>query len=417
MSFPEIKKVKSINFPRVKQTNINSLPFYYLDGLEQPIIKIEVIYNAGESYSENPLLAILTNRMLTEGTKTYTSKEFYEKLDFIAAEINTTTFFENSSISLVCLNKYFKEAIDLLVECINYPRFDENDFKILKENAYQRFQIELEKVNILARREFFKNLFDDHPYGHILELQHFNNVNVKQLKDFFNRLYVESNAQVYMSGHIDDETISMIKDNFKMNPATPHKETIYPITSNRGKKIYINKNDAVQSAIRIGKVIIPRTHPDFIPLSITIFALGGYFGSRLMKRLREEKGYTYGIYSFVFSHKNTNVMTIFTEVNTETTYEAIKCIYEEIDKLCQEPISELELENIKSYLIGQFLRSLDGPINSIEVFKDLNQSGLDFDFYEKYLNCLLNISPETILQMSQRYFSGDYVEVVVGKLN
>jgi len=300
---------------------------------------------------------------------------------------------------------------------LNYPRFDVNDFNILKENKQKKLNIDLKNVNIVSRREFFKSLFANHPYGRIIENHHFDEVDIKQLNDFYNRLYNADNATIYLSGHINDDVLNILNKKITMSVKATKKPIIQEITSNKTENIFIEKSDAVQSAIKIGKLVVSKHHPDYIPLFITNVVLGGYFGSRLMKVLREEKGYTYGINSYIFSHKKTNVFIISTEVIAEHTKEALKYIYEEINKLCQEKITTYELENVRSYLSGQILRSLDGPLNTIEVIKGIHQSELDMNFYNNYLDWLNKITPDVILTMAQRYLSSNFLEVVVGKMN
>lgn len=417
MTKVEIKKISKIHIPSIQQIYISNVPLFYIGGSDQPITKIEIVYQAGDSFSENPLVAVYSSSMLFEGTKNLTSKQFAEKIDYIAAELHTSTFFELSSISLVSLNKHFNTAISLFNECINEPRYDDNDFQIHKENTYKKLQIDLKNVSIVSRRAFFKKLFDSHPYGNIVENHHFDYVNTKQLHEFYQRLYNADNATIYLSGQINDEVLNMLAKILSIPNRMSQKSTIATITSNKPDNVFIEKSDALQTAIRIGKIVIPKDHPDFIPLYITNVILGGYFGSRLMKTLREEKGYTYGISSYILSHKKTNILFISSEVIAEYTNDALKCIYEEINKLCQEKITDHELENVRSYLLGQILRSFDGPFNSMEVFKGMHQSNVEISFYHQYFNWLNTITPDIILNMAQRYLSNNYIEVVVGKMN
>ncbi len=411
-----IKKINKINIPTIEKTQISSIPVFYKGGLEQPLSKIEIVFNAGETFSKNPLVAVLTCSMLLEGTKKLTSKQFSEKIDFIAAELYANTFLELASISLVSLNKHFVKAIKLLNECINEPRFDINDFNILKENTQKKLHIDLKNVNIISRREFFKNLYKNHPYGRIIEDNHFNDVCIKQLNDFHNRLYYADNAVIFLSGNVNDNILSILNKKLAIPIKNSHKYEIKEIEQTNTGNIFMEKTDAVQSAIKIGKLIITKNHPDYIPLFITTVVLGGYFSSRLMRTLREEKGYTYGINSYIFTHKKTNVFIIATEVIAEHTKDALKCIYNEINRLCNEKISDYELNNVRSYLSGQLLRLFDGPFNSIEVFKGMYFSKQEMNFYFNYFNWLHNISPDVILTMAQRYLSGNFLEVVVGKM-
>jgi predicted Zn-dependent peptidase len=222
---------------------------------------------------------------------------------------------------------------------------------------------------------------------------------------------------MYVAGYVDDSFMQTLRTHLRFNSHRTNREHIPELTKNEPQQIFVEKSNAVQNAIRIGKLIIGRDHPDFIPLSVAVTVLGGYFGARLMKTLREEKGYTYGIYSFIYSHRKLNTMIITTEVASEFTADALKCIYNEIDDMCQHKISDDELDNVKSYLMGQLVRSIDGPLSTMDTFKNLRTNGADFHYLERFVNELQNTTPDIILTMAQRYLSDGYTEVVVGKKN
>ena len=415
---PTINPLNHITFPEVSNWLIaDKIPAYSITGLAQPIVKIETVFHAGEAYSENPLIPTLTATMLTEGTLLHTSKEFAEALDFIGAEIVAITTHERVLVSMACLNKHLPLALSLYHQCLTKPRFDYKDFNIVKENAKKRMFIELENVNYVARREFQRLLYPNHPFGNIVEFRHFDNVEIKQLISFFERFYHVKNATMYVSGNISNEVIQSLQQFRGLNSPSERMPFIPETLPNKSEKLFIEKKDAVQSAICIGKTSIPFSHPDYIPLCITTTLLGGYFGSRLMTVLREEKGYTYGIEAFVANNKFNSSLIITTEVATEYTRDALSCIYEEIDKLCQKPVSVNELENVKSYLKGTLFRAFDGPFNSMESFKTVHFHGFDLSYYERYMEILNTIQPDEILQIAQRYFSNNFIEVVIGKMN
>lgn len=417
MNMPTIHKLTRIDIPQVHQTNINDVLCFWQGGLTQPFVKVDVTFEAGDAYAANPLISAMTCNMLVEGTKSLSSKDFSERLDFLGAEIFTSTTFETSTVVLACINKHATEAIKLLADCLTEPRFDANEFEILKQNLHKKFLIDLENVSVVARRTFLKHILKGHPYGNILELNHFNETEPEQLRQHFYRLYNSNMAQMYVAGYVDDSFMQTLKTHLRFNSFRTEKKEIPELPKNEPQQIFVEKSNAVQNAIRIGKLIIGRDHPDFIPLSVAVTVLGGYFGSRLMKTLREEKGYTYGIYSFIYSHRKLNTMVITTEVASEYTADALKSIYNEIDDLCQHKISDDELDNVKSYLMGQLIRSIDGPLSSMDTFKSLRTNGADFQYLDRFVNELQNITPEIILTMAQRYLSDGYSEIVVGKKN
>jgi len=415
---PPIKKIIDIPIPRVKKYSLKNIPCSIMNGANQPLIKLDLSFAAGEAFNKNPLVSLFTNTMLLESTHKHSATEIAEMLDFIGAEINPTNGMTYSNISMICLTKHFPKAWDILMELINLPKFDENDFNILRSNKRKQFQIELDNVNHLSRR-FFKQLIfgKSHPYGRLYELEDFDLLTTKQLNEHYQRLYNKNSLRIFLSGDVMDEHLKYIENTIYFSNSTTVLPSIPKLNTSSPQKLFVPKENAVQSAIRIGKLTIPKHHPDFYALQIAITLLGGYFGSRLMQEIRERRGYTYGIGAFVLSLKETGYIVITTEVASKHTQNAIKAIYEVIHEFCSKKISDEELEHGRSYLMGEFLRTFDGCFNIMEAYKSLDDLNLGMEQFEQYLNTLKTISAEEILTIAQRYLKDGYSEVVVGNLN
>ena len=180
----------------------------------------------------------------------------------------------------------------------------------------------------------------------------------------------------------------------------------------------INKEESLQSGIRIGKLLIPKTHKDFPKLFLLNTILGGYFGSRLMTNIREDKGYTYGIGSGLSSNKKESTFFISTEVGSDYTKATVTEIEKEIEKLQKQLVSEKELDLVKNYLFGSFMRNFDGAFEAIDRFKAINELGMDYNYYEFLFSEIKTANSESIRETAKKYFNFDnMVKVVAGKLN
>ena len=174
----------------------------------------------------------------------------------------------------------------------------------------------------------------------------------------------------------------------------------------------------MQSAIRIAKRTIGKSHHDFAKLHVVNTILGGYFGSRLMSNIREDKGYTYGIGSFVAPQKHDSYFGISTEVGADVSQKAINEIYKELESLRTELVSEEELNLVKSYLMGELLKSVDGPFSVAERWKGIILFDLDKSYFDNLVNTILNITPIEVRDIAERYLgSNDMYEVLVGSNN
>jgi len=324
-----------------------------------------------------------------------------------------------SSFSMITLTKHFGKALEIINEILTEPKFDENDFNKLIENKKKQFLIDLENVNFVARREFKKILFGENTrYGKLYNEDDFTKLNIRQLQEHFDRLYNKSNLRLFMSGDVGNENLKLVHEKLLLKAGKPQTDFSFnPANYSEPRKIFIEKKNALQSAIRMGKLVVPLQHEDYYPLQIAVALLGGYFGSRLMQELRENKGYTYGIGAFTVSLQETGYVVITTEVGSSVTNEAIKSVYQVIDDFCSVPVSEEELNNARSYLMGEYLRNFDGCFNTMEAVKSLDDIGLGLDQYDKYWKVLNEITPEKIYQISSRYLKNGYHQVVVGKLN
>jgi predicted Zn-dependent peptidase len=181
------------------------------------------------------------------------------------------------------------------------------------------------------------------------------------------------------------------------------------------ENIFIEKTSSVQSAIRIGKKLFNRNNPDFREIQLLNLILGGYFGSRLMKNIREEKGLTYGIYSAIEAYPNDACWYIDTEMNNELCNQGVEEIYKEVKKLRTEKIGIDELRVAKNYLLGSFLRSIDGPFSLADRFKILQDYNLTYQYYYEYIDIIKKSTPERLIELADKYLNEEtFTKIRVG---
>ncbi len=417
---PEIKPVDRIDlYEPEKITLDNGIPVYLINTGTQELIKVDFIFNAGKWYEEQLLLASFTNNMLKEGTKKYSSQEIAEKIDFYGAHFETSAGNDIATVSLYTLNKYLEEVMGVVEEAIKNPVFPEKELATFVQNKKQEFLINNEKVRHVARRMFNKQIFGaQHPYGKTAVVEDFDKITTEALADFHKKHYSSSGCKIIVSGKIPGNLFSVLNryfgDGSAIRTETNNLNAKIP-TEPESKKEHIKKENAVQSAIRIGRPLFNKTHPDFLKLKVVNAILGGYFGSRLMTNIREDKGYTYGIGSAIVSLHNTGYFFIASEVGSDVTDLAIKEVYNEIEKLQQEKVGDEELNLVRNYLLGSMLRNFDGPFYIADSFKSVLEYGLDNGYFQKYIDTVRSITPDEIRNLAQQYFDKkDLFELVVG---
>ncbi len=415
---PEIQPIDSITFLSPQQETVNGMQFYFLSGIDVDVLKIEMVIRAGSVWQQRPLQAAFTNKMLQKGTLADNAQNIALKIDFSGSFIETSIDKDRAGITLYTTHEALKDMLPLLVEMYATSVFPPDELQKLQAIEKNNFLVNSKKVGHLASRHFQQTLFAGHPYGKLAQESDFDSITVGDLKDFYETYYLNHNVNVYVSGMITDAVKHKILQAFSVLelPSFDAYPAVKKVEHTSGNKKQIQKDDALQAAIRIGKILPGRQHPDYVKLQFFNMVLGGYFGSRLMKNIREEKGFTYGIYSAYQSYLYASFMTIGTEVKNDVLPQALDEIYKEISILTQQPVPADELQKVKTYILGKFLKSCDGAFEQMENFKLINENQLPEDFLTDYIRQINRISSEDILQVARKYFSGnnDWVEVTVG---
>ncbi len=416
---PKAFSIDNIKFNNPKKEILeNNIPVYIFDNPEQEFLKIDFVFDAGTKYQQSPLVATITNKMLKEGTKSYSSIKIDKTIDFYGAYLILSTSKDIATVSLYCLNKNLQHLLPVVEEIIKHPTFNKKELEILLHKQKQAFLLDSEKVNVLAARNFSKALFGkNHNYAFNTTLSDFDKITQKQLFDFYYRHYTTNNLKIVIAGNITKKVKSLITEKFsdKWRVSETNKFIIHKPQSTTNKFNLIKKEDTVQASIRIGKIMFNRLHDDYKGMLVLNTIFGGYFGSRLMTNIREDKGYTYGISSSLISLGDTGYFAISSEVGKNVCKKAINEVYNEIKILKTELVNKQELNLVKNYMLGQILRSFDGVFSTSDNFISLIINNLDFDYYNELINKIKTIKNSEINKLANKYLDKDtFIEVVAG---
>jgi predicted Zn-dependent peptidase len=356
--------------------------------------------------------------MLNDGTSELSASEIADKVDYFGAFLQTDFNNDQSTVTLYSLNKHLPATLPVVKDIILNSIFPQVELDTLIRNQKQKLSVNLEKNDFLSRKIFNSVLFSNTLYGYDTRAEDYDRLTRTQLQEYFNLAYQPENCTVVIAGKVTDETLTLIDSLFGKNwqggkSVTPNKFNFYP---GSGKEHYIEKADALQSAIRLGKIAINRSHSDFPAMQVLNTILGGYFGSRLMANIREDKGYTYGIGSALVSMKNTGYFFIASEVGTDVCSSALDEIHKEIEILKTETVNEQELDLVRNYMLGSMLGGLENAMSHADKFKNIYFSGLGYEYYQNYIQTVRTISASELQALANKYFDWDGMEkVVVGK--
>jgi predicted Zn-dependent peptidase len=246
---------------------------------------------------------------------------------------------------------------------------------------------------------------EGHPYAPVASPSFYDTITLEDVKSHYKSYYLPSRMSITASGFIDAEVIQLIEENFNATWGVSNNiDTInnyqLPIAE---KKVFIEKEGANQNAVAIGKLFPTQNHPDYPGIKLLCTILGGYFGSRLMSNIREDKGYTYSIQASPISFLHNGVFLVFAEVKTDKTDETVNEIFYEIEKLNTELIKEEELIPIQNYMLGRILEDFDGPFSRAQTFASLREVNMDFEYYNKLINAIKTTTPFAIRELAQKY--------------
>jgi len=381
------------------------------------VVKIEVIGKGKKSslpLSQN-LVPSFTLTLLQEGLKNKKSEEIAEFFDYHASEVNPILSFSHEGLGLLTTKKHLFKVLPVYIELFTEATFPEDSLEKIKSQKRLGQKLEKEKTSTRAGQLFRKSLFGStHPYGVEPEESHVDEITQDRLKFYYHQMLWQE-IEIFISANLNDPEFQLLATSLSSLPNRVKTEQLLIPESETSYKWIESREDAVQSSIRMGSFSIPKSHSDFIGLTVLNTILGGYFGSRLIKNIREDKGHTYGIYSSLAEIGDSEYWVISADVQKSFYQEVINEIYHEINKLVNEPVPRDELESVRNYMIGQMLSRFSSAFDLMDRFKAVHHSGMDFTYYFNKLSYLKSFQAKDLQTLSEIYFKDkNLVEVIVG---
>ncbi len=417
---PPIKDAVDFNLalkPYEKIILKNNAPVYALNAGVEEVMMLEFVFNAGNCYEQKNIVAAATNSLLKNGTSKKTAFQINEHFEYYGAYLNRACHNETATLTLHCLSKHLNKLLPVIQEILTDSVFPEEELEIFKQNSKQQLSVNLQKCDFVANRMIDKYLYgENHPYGKFSTAEAYDALTSDQLRAFYKTYYLNGKCILFAAGKLPadfEEQMNMYFTDLKMNEPVAAVTNIFEAASQ--KKFRINNDpNGVQAAIRIARPFPNRHHPDFKKVMVLNTLFGGFFGSRLMANIREEKGYTYGISSYIQNHVQQTAWLISTEAGKDVSEATITEVYKEMDIMKEELVDDEELLLVKNYMMGSNLGDLDGPFQIINRWKNLILNDLDENYFYDYINTIKSITAEEIKELANKYFiKDDFFELAV----
>lgn len=419
---PEIRQIEHFSIAEPERRVMrNGIPLNIIQVGQEDVVRFDLLIKGGQWNQTQPLQAMFTNRMLREGTSRLSSAQIAEKLDYYGAWLELSSSVNYGFVTLYSLGKYFPQTIEIVASMVKEPVFPEKELAVILNVNKQQFQVNARRVDVMARKRMNRALFGiHHPLGRYAELEDYARINREVLQSYYRTYYHSGNSSVYVSGSVTPEVIRCIEQHFGEadwgDTAVKASFKDYAPQTEASKHIFVEKEDALQSSLKIGGFSLSQQHPDYLKFRVLVTLFGGYFGSRLMSNIREEKGYTYGICAGLVNYPKIGVLGISTEAANEYIQPIIAEIEKEMDVLRSGKVSEKELEMVRNYMLGDMCRSYESAFSLSDAWIFIETTGLGTDFFERSLEAIREVNSEEILSLAQKYFCKEsLIAVVAGK--
>lgn len=414
---PVIRIPERVDVPVASLTTLaNGVRLYLLENHDQQVVRLSFVFGAGSSRQNRFFSATAAANLLSEGSDRFTARQIAEQLDFYGSYFDIAVDRDVVVVSFCALSKFFLPTLQTAEEILLRPAFPQEEFDSYRMKRRQRLEIERRKVDVRVREAFAAAMFgSEHPYGVSAPLSAYEELSRDEVVDFYRRHYTADNCFVVCSGDLSDEALKAIENICMQLPQSGERAPLIFPASVQMPQVRLEHAGAVQSAVRVGRMLFTRNHPDYVGMQVVATVLGGYFGSRLMRNLREERGYTYGVFAALANLDRAGYLAIATQVAAEAREDTLHQIYTEIERLRTELISEQELALVKNIMVGEMMRILDGPFGIVDVTIENVQCGTDNHAIERTVEAIRCCTPEDVQRLAEKYLRReDLVEVTVG---
>ncbi|MCT4666236.1 MAG: insulinase family protein [Flavobacteriales bacterium] len=413
-------QIHALHFPEHLDPEIRIIgentPLILFDLEDKEMVFIKLVFDAGIQYFQDRKALVFSKSMILKGTKSYPYPAINDAIDNLGAHITFEIKQEKIVLSLSCLKRKLDPALEILKEVMFDFQYSQEEFDRSVEKFKQKFKIQEQKPDYISKKAFNKVLYGEkHPLGFQFSESFYDQCTLEEVERFHKELFENCPFSLHLAGTFSQENFQKIEETLKLN------ENRNPIFEKQdfkiqsGVKQWTRKMDsAIQTSINAGFVFPSRNHENFSEWNFVSLVLGGFFGSRLMANIREDKGYTYGIYSMILSFSDHSQFVIRTEVGNEYVADTLNQIQLEINRLKEELISQEELDLVKNYALGSYLGVVNGWRKQVSYFEALYSNGYDWERKKRYFEMVENMTAEKLRTRAQELFANELTIVTAG---
>jgi len=385
-----------------------------------PAVRLDVVIPAGQAEQDCLLQALFTNRLLREGTERHTAAELAERLDHLGAWLELSVAVHHSFVTLYTLRRHVPETFRLVRDMLHRPAFPADRFEVVRQNNLSQHLVGRQRGDVVARRLFGAAVYGPgHPCGRFAEADDFHSLTRDDLLRFHQAHYNPSAFTLFLSGDVDDEVEALAAEiKTSSEQRSVNSEQIVPSDAEHSSNHYSLLTNhylptALQDSVRMGGLMMDVGSDDYQLMRIVTAILGGSFGSRLMRSVREEQGLTYGINADLYTNTRQVLFVVTSEAAAGRGREVVDEVVRQCRLLCDEPVPADELERVKGYMVGEIYRNYEGVYNLVDAHIYAHTLGLPSDHMTRTIEAIRTATPDALLAAARRWLRPDSFHTVI----
>lgn len=414
---PPVHTMGPVTLPLPESLTLsNGIRLHAIRGGSQEVVQLSITFQGGCLEAPHPMVATLMASLMTEGTSHHTGAEISEMLDFNGAILRVTAAQHVTTLQLTALNSMLTDVMPLVREIICEPSFPRHAFDTFHEIEINNFLLAHSKVSVLCSEALAPLIKGPlNPESRVPTLQEVKEITLDEIQEFYRRLVTADGCNAYLGGNFSEDIYDEVRRMLESLPVrgASMERRIVQYVAQPAAKVVVDKPGAVQAAIEIGIPAIPRNHPDYIPLRLSVMALGGYFGSRLMRNIREDKGYTYGIAAYLLGNQEGSYISVMAQADASYVDAVIDEVAKEMKMLADEPLPDDEMMRLRQHASSTLLEILDSPFAIIDHYKVIDSVGLPEGYFDSQVQWVRSLTPDIIMSMARLYIRPSQMRIAV----
>lgn len=414
---PAVHAMGHLQLPEARELRLdNGTVLRWLNGGTQDINQLVLAWPGGFAEGKSRTVASLATQLLREGAAGMSGNDISEALDFRGAMLRLGATEHYSLLMIASLNSMADGLLPLLTDIITRPDFPERAIEVYRDREVQNYNISCSKVDFLSQEAIAPLIMGaDNPLARPMALAEIEEATHSDLADYHSRVYSAAGCQAFLSGRISPELLRDVARFLESLPsdAPACPLNINPYAAQQPQEVAVSKPDAQQSSVRVAFPAPARSHPDYIPLRFAVMALGGYFGSRLMRNIREDKGYTYGISAHLLGTLDGSYISIAAETANELVRPLLGEVAGELTRLATEPMDNSELMRLRQHIAATLMETLDSPFAIMDYYRTMQFVGLPPSYFADQVDLAHHLTPEIIMEMAAKYLQPSQMRVAI----